>query len=59
MTYELYFHYISLFLPFPCRLREERGDDRALALEQKPRDLSSQNGELLNGHDVRECRLEF
>ncbi|OAD62424.1 hypothetical protein WN48_07295 [Eufriesea mexicana] len=33
-----------------CRLREERGDaERALALDQKPRDLSSHNGSS-NGH---------
>ncbi|XP_055681506.1 dachshund homolog 2 isoform X2 [Lutzomyia longipalpis] len=31
------------------RLREERGEDRAVALDQKPRDLSSQNGSS-NGH---------
>lgn len=30
-----------------CRLREERGDaERALALDQKPRDLSSHNGKI-------------
>lgn len=30
---------------YRCRLREERGDaERALALDHKPRDLSSHNG---------------
>lgn len=38
------------FLIFCSRLREERGDmDRALALDHKPRDLSSQNGEYYDG----------
>lgn len=35
-------------LLFCCRLREERGDaERALALDHKPRDLSSHNGKIL------------
>lgn len=27
------------------RLREERGDERSHSIDQKPRDLSSQNGQ--------------